>query len=367
MGSTTILSLLAFVVVAHAADTTNLGVAVIFESQKYADDVASTFNWLLPKGTVQIRVCPESNNCTIPEPWDQVIAAVGRVLSELYPKLSGLRLVQSASYMYPTLETVPDKATVANFAAGYDVEAIAEFVIAGTFDWQYRLAERSTVFTECAWSADAPKHCPPASELTNHDTLMDKTMGVVGLGRIGSAVAKRSTALGMRTIASKTHAPFTSDYNLSWIGDDNDKIVRESDFVVVTVPGSVIDLINATAIKLMKPGAVLIPVSAGPVDYEALRVALADDRIGAVVDVWDEGCWHYPDYTCGAPYGKPSFPHHEKLDDTAGRVRSLPGMAMRSSRFWKASATAVAENIAALAIGNPLTGVVRAGSTSISV
>merc|ERR1712217_259090 len=171
---------------------------------------------------------------------------------------------------------------------------------------------------------------------------------------------------GMKTVATKIHPPFTSQYDLAWIGDDNDRLLQESDFVVVTVPGTVHDLINATAIKLMKPGAVLIPVSANPIDYEALRAALTEMRIGAVVDVWDEGCWHYPDYTCGAPYGEPSFPHHVKLAGQ-GLVRSLPGMAMRSSRFWKASAKAVAQNIAALAIGDPLQNVIRNGTRVITI
>merc|ERR1712039_192698 len=115
-----------------------------------------------------------------------------------------------------------------------------------------------------------------------------------------------------------------------------------------------------TSIELMKPGAVIIPLSAGPIDYEALRIAAMEKRVGAVLESWDEGCWHYPGGTCGPPFGKTSWPHHVKMSGlTNDNVRGVPGMAMRDSRFWSGSARFVAENIAALVRGAPLKGVIR--------
>merc|ERR1712014_274835 len=99
----------------------------------------------------------------------------------------------------------------------------------------------------------------------------------------------------------------------------------------------------------MKPGAVVIPTSANPVDFMALYQALSNRTIGgAVIDVWPHGCWHFPDMECGSPYGPAAEPWSrgqlEKLDN----VVPLPGMAMRDDRFWSGSAVWVAENLRAL-------------------
>jgi phosphoglycerate dehydrogenase-like enzyme len=342
-------------------------VVLVFETQEYFGEVVRHCNWLLPQGTFEFLQC-DATNCSSAPGLDRAIAVVGRVPSELVPKLPNIQLLQTHSYMYPKLETVPAHITVARYSPVTSPEPMAEFVIASTFEWQYQLKAREQKFLDCAWASDAPKHCPSASDLTRHETLMEKTMGVLGFGKIGYAVAKRAVALGMRTVATKHSPPFTSDLPLAWIGNDNDKLLRESDYVVVAVPGTLEGVINATSLGLMKPGAVVIPVSAGPVDFEALRAAIAQKSVGAVLDVWDEGCWHFPDYTCGAPYGEPSFPHHVHMERTDGAgALVLPGMMMRDGRFWSESAMFVAENIASLFISQPLKGVVRNGTKAITV
>ena len=105
------------------------------------------------------------------------------------------------------------KAAVASYQPDWrdvwGVEPIAEFVLAAVFEWNYRLRERGQRFADCAWGPDAPNRCPSPAELTSHPVLMNQTIGVLGYGKIGKAVARRSTALGMRTVATKVHGPFT--------------------------------------------------------------------------------------------------------------------------------------------------------------
>lgn len=193
---------------------------------------------------------------------------------------------------------------------------------------------------------------------------MQQTLGVLGYGKIGQAVARRSAALGMRTVATRRSGPFTpAPPPLAWLSDDNDRLLREADVVAVTVPGSVAGLINSTALQLMKPGAVLIPVSAGPVDFDALSVALSRRAIGgAVIDVWPHGCWKFPETTCGPPFGSACEPYNRSALQTLDNVIALPGMSMRDDLFWVNSAAFVGANLLALLRGQQLRGIVRNGT-----
>jgi glyoxylate reductase len=103
------------------------------------------------------------------------------------------------------------------------------------------------------------------------------TLGVIGLGRIGSAVAKRARGFDMTVL----------DTNSSELN----QLLEASDFVTLHCPltPDTNHLIDASALALMKPTAILINTARGPiVDQRALREALIDGTIaGAAVDVTD--------------------------------------------------------------------------------
>lgn len=342
---------------------TPLPVALVFEGPGYLRALAAG----PASGTVELVGCTAPSYCAdLPQELARRVAAVVGQPKNITAirSLPNLKLMQSTSYMYPRLNETPSHCTVASYQPDwrnvYGVEPIAEFVIAAVFDWNYRLRERGAAFASCAWGDDAPSRCPPVSALTSHPVLMNQTLGILGYGAIGRAIARRSAALGMRTVATKQHGPFAPPpAPLAWLDNDNDRLLRESDFVAVTVPGSMRDVINRSALGLMKPGAVVIPVSAGPVDFAALHDALQRRAIGgAVLDVWPAGCWHYPDMECGPPYGPAAQPYAAAIQ-LLDNVLSLPGMAMRDDRFWAGSAEWVGGNLRALVAGLPLRGVVR--------
>ena len=115
-------------------------------------------------------------------------------------------------------------------------------------------------------------------------------LGVVGLGRIGQAIAKRATAFDM-TIAytgrrAKTNAPFRYFPTAS-------ELAANSDYLVVAVPGGddTKNMINAQVLKALGPKGIVINIARGSVvDQTALIQALKDKSIaGAGLDVfWDE-------------------------------------------------------------------------------
>ncbi len=121
--------------------------------------------------------------------------------------------------------------------------------------------------------------------------LRGKTLGVVGLGKIGQAVASRARALEMTVIASD---PYLTADQASLLGVelvDFDVLLTRADVVTVHVPMSrtTRGLIGATEIDRMKPGAILLNVARGGIiDEAAVAAALADGRLGgAGVDVYE--------------------------------------------------------------------------------
>ena len=148
----------------------------------------------------------------------------------------------------------------------------------------YSLHTRDATFRACAWAEDAPARCPPMTALTRRRALADNvTVGVLGYGRLGAVVASHAAVVGLRVIATNRHGPFVPrPPDLAWFGDDNDKLFRESDFVVCSVGDAVRGIINSTSLGLMRSSAVLIPTNPGHVDYAALYDALASRRIGCV-------------------------------------------------------------------------------------
>ena len=118
------------------------------------------------------------------------------------------------------------------------------------------------------------------------------TLGIVGLGRIGLAMARRAAGFGMRLLYwSRSRRP-EAEAQLGLTYVDFVTLLRESDFVSLHVPlvPDTRHLVGARELSLMKPTAYLINAARGPiVDQGALYEALATGRIaGAGLDVFEK-------------------------------------------------------------------------------
>jgi phosphoglycerate dehydrogenase-like enzyme len=126
--------------------------------------------------------------------------------------------------------------------------------------------------------------------------IIGQTVGIVGYGDIGRAVATRVKAMGMRVLAVKRHGPplYNVDPLVSQIyaPDRLHEMLPQCDYVVVSAPltAETKGMIDAEAFAAMKPNAVLINVGRGPVvDEQALLAALSANIIkGAALDVFDK-------------------------------------------------------------------------------
>jgi len=119
------------------------------------------------------------------------------------------------------------------------------------------------------------------------------TLGIVGLGRIGKAVARRAYGFDMRilyTDVQRAPAAVEAEYGATWMGFE--QLLSESDFITLHVPldTRTFHIIDERALRLMKPTAYLINVSRGAVvDEDALVSACAAGQIaGAALDVYED-------------------------------------------------------------------------------
>ena len=154
----------------------------------------------------------------------------------------------------------------------------------------------------CAMIMAMTRHIPQA-----HDSLMagewdrerftgiqlkDKVIGIIGLGRIGSGIAKRMQGMEMKTIGYDPYIPEDRFKQLGVESVDLDTLLRTSDYITMHTPltKETTGMIGAEEIAKMKDGVRVINVSRGAVlDINALADALRSGHVaGAAVDVFPE-------------------------------------------------------------------------------
>ena len=121
--------------------------------------------------------------------------------------------------------------------------------------------------------------------------VFGKTLGVLGLGRIGGEVAKRALVFGMRVLA---YDPFLTEARARQLGielvQDLDSVYREADFITVHMPVTekTRGMLGAEAFAKMKPGVRIVNCARGEIVNEAdLVTALQSGRVGgAALDVF---------------------------------------------------------------------------------
>jgi len=120
----------------------------------------------------------------------------------------------------------------------------------------------------------------------------DATLGIIGIGRIGRGVAHRAKGFNMRVLYSDTNPLMPEvEHQLGAVRVDLPRLLAESDFISVHVPltSETHHLLGAPQFAQMKPSAIIINTSRGPViDEAALAEALKTHRIaGAGLDVYE--------------------------------------------------------------------------------
>ena len=183
------------------------------------------------------------------------------------------------------LDACAERGVSVHPATGANVVAVAEYVIAAML-MMLRGAYRAT---DRVLAGEWPR-----TELIGREAS-GKTLGIVGFGAIGRAVARRATALGVGVAAyDPMLAPGDSAWNAPGVRRFGDlaEMLAACDVVTLHVPltGATRHLIGATEIAVMKPGACIVNTARGGVlDEAAMARALASGRLGAAaLDVFED-------------------------------------------------------------------------------
>jgi len=207
--------------------------------------------------------------------------------AELLDAAPRLRVVSNLAVGYNNIDVAAATARgiVVTNTPGILTEATAELAFALILAAARRVVDLDRRTRAGEWTCWAPL-------LFLSREVSGKTLGVVGLGRIGRAVARRARAFGMRVLYhSRSRLEAAEERDLGVEYAEKDELLATADFVSLHVPLSAETrhLIGRRELDLMKPTAYLINTSRGPVvDEAALVEALKARRIeGAGLDVYE--------------------------------------------------------------------------------
>ncbi len=260
--------------------------------------------------------------CTVADKVDaSVIAAAAR-----------LKVIATGAVGFNNIDVAACKARGIRLTNTPDVltQTTADFGFALMMATARRISESERYARAGQWSGWA------FDQFAGRD-LHHATLGIIGMGRIGSAIARRAAGFEMRVLYHN-RTPSQEPVAATWV--EKAQLLQESDFVMLVVPYSPAThhLIGATELRLMKPSATLINIArGGVVDDQALIAALKEKRIAAAgLDVFEN-----------EPKFDPAFLQFENVIIT-------PHIASSSRATRGAMMQLAADNLLAHARGLPL-------------
>jgi len=273
---------------------------------------------------------------------------IGIRYDETLPRPERLSLfhVPGAGFDKIDLEAVPASAVVCNcFGHG---PAIAEYVMSALLSRHVPLADADARLRQGDWAywAGAPDRV--------HEEIAEKTIGLVGFGHIGQAIAARAKAFDMRVhVANRSPVDQPSLVDRWFALDDLADFWGTADFIVVSVAltARTEGIVDAKAFAAMRESAVVVNVGRGAtIDEQALYNALASRRIaGAVIDTW----YRYPSPDQGKVLPS-TLPFHE-----LSNVLMTPHMSAWTDGTIRRRQRAMADNIRKRFSGRSCENVIR--------
>ena len=319
--------------------------------------VVSPAAWVLPRGQVD-RLRQDFPQHTFVDVWDrdalrealpQADVAFAAFLDrDLVPALTRLRWLQApaAGVTHLLSPELVDSPIIVTSASGVRSRAIAEHVLGVTLALARQLPVVLRRQIDHVWALD---------ELETGGgfrTLLGRRMTVVGLGSIGVEVARLASAFGMRVSAIRRHLdrPMPAGVEEVLPPDRLHEVLGRSDVVVLAAASTpeTRRLIDASALKAIKPGAFLVNIGRGRlVEDEALIEALQEGRLGgAALDVFTR---------------EPLDPQSPYWD--LPNVIVTPHISGAMEDYWTPLVALFSENLRRFQAGQPLLNVVdkRAG------
>ncbi|MAU95513.1 2-hydroxyacid dehydrogenase [Jiella pacifica] len=238
------------------------------------------------------------------EAFEKAEIIVGIALKEHHPTPRALKLYQSPAAGVDQIDVgcLPEGSTLCN-AFGHET-AIAEYVMAALLARHVPLVRVDAQLRQGNWEHWAGRPTGLRSELRS------QTLGIVGFGHIGKAIAKAAKAFGMRVLVANRSVVEPTDvvdesFGLERLGE----MAPMVDVLLATLPltEETRGLIGADVLSALPNGAVIMNVGRGAVIEEhALYDAFASGRISGIIDTW----YRYPSVENPEPHPS-ELPFHE--------------------------------------------------------
>ena len=217
---------------------------------------------------------------------DALVVSFSPVTRGVMSALEGLKVVVRTGVGYDVID-VPAATELGVIVVNIPdiwVREVANHALALLLAWNRKIVTLDRQVHAGVWSGGVP------GERTG--SLHGETVGIVGLGNIGSVFARRVAAFEMEVIACD---PYVDDKRFAALGVERvslEVLAERADYVSVhtLLNAETRHLIGEAFFRRMKPTAILINTSRGPVvDERALARALQDKRLaGAALDVWEQ-------------------------------------------------------------------------------
>ena len=245
---------------------------------KRLEEAGCGLSWAPPSGPFEGEALLD-----LLEGFDAVLATTDRYsASEIgSPRLARLKIVSRWGVGYDSIDVqaATERGIVIAYTPGLTDEAVADYAFALLLAMVRRVAEGHQSMRQGLWL-----------RAWGHD-LAGKTLGILGFGRIGQAVARRARGFGLRIIAcDRRPRPEAEAVGVQLVTFD--ELLKQSDYLSLHTPMVPENrgLIGEQALRKMKPTAFLVNTARGPlVDEDALLRALREGWIaGAALDVYAE-------------------------------------------------------------------------------
>jgi len=234
------------------------------------------------------RYSPEQLHAALRGMSGAIVAGGEKIDDGVLKGLTGLKAicVSAAGYNNVDVAALTRAGIIGTNSPGPADETVADFAWGLMIATARRLVEAAQWVGQGQWTAVA------AASRFFGTNLCDKTLGVLGMGRIGRAIARRAIGFRMtvlyhnrRRLAPAIEAECRAAYRA------REEVLQQSDFVVLAMPFSPENhhLIGAAELRLMKPAAMLFNIARGGlIDEAALADALRSGRLaGAGLDVFE--------------------------------------------------------------------------------
>ena len=202
---------------------------------------------------------------------------------ELGANMNSLRWVHSGQAGIDAMPKalLADKGVFVTNSRGVNSVTIAEYVICMLLNLEHNIYCFYDAYRKKTWDRE-----------TRLDEVSGKTMGILGLGKVGREIAKRASAFNIKVLGmdiTEVESPFIDEQYLpSQLSD----LLERCDYVVICLPltKETYHIFDKEVLQRMKEGAVLINVGRGPiVDTEALIESLESKKLrAAILDVLEE-------------------------------------------------------------------------------